>query len=190
MKKLLMFVSILCIWISSSSQIISELSRWEYGPTEAVAVKDSTAYISSGSYLWVLDISDESNPVLLNEVKLENYIGYIRVIGNYLYVSKEDTLLNIYDIHTSDNPVLVNQIEGTDKDYPWKDLYIDGDTIYIGGKGTIQYFLNDTVNLNYIRKVVVGDVIIILSYAMLDFQEAKYFSPTIIFPDTKTNKLI
>ena len=40
------------------------------------------------------------------------------------------------------------------------------------------------------RKVVVGDVIIIMSYASLDFGEAKSFKPTIIFPDTKTNKLI
>ena len=40
------------------------------------------------------------------------------------------------------------------------------------------------------RKVIVGDVVIIMSYAMLDFQEAKSFKPTIIFPDTKTNKLI
>jgi aspartate 1-decarboxylase len=40
------------------------------------------------------------------------------------------------------------------------------------------------------RKVVVGDIIIIMSYAFLEFQEAKSFIPTIIFPDTKTNKLI
>lgn len=40
------------------------------------------------------------------------------------------------------------------------------------------------------RKVLVGDVIIIMSFAMIDFQEAKSFRPTIIFPDTKTNKLI
>jgi aspartate 1-decarboxylase len=40
------------------------------------------------------------------------------------------------------------------------------------------------------RKVIVGDVVIIMSYAMLDFEEAKSFRPVIIFPDTKTNKLI
>jgi aspartate 1-decarboxylase len=40
------------------------------------------------------------------------------------------------------------------------------------------------------RKVTVGDVIIIMSYASMDFQEAKSFRPVIIFPDTKTNKLI
>jgi aspartate 1-decarboxylase len=40
------------------------------------------------------------------------------------------------------------------------------------------------------RKVTLGDIIIIMSYASVDFQEAKSFRPTIIFPDTKTNKLI
>lgn len=40
------------------------------------------------------------------------------------------------------------------------------------------------------RKVIIGDIIIIMSFAFMDFEEAKSFRPTIIFPDTKTNKLI
>ncbi|MDX9812120.1 MAG: aspartate 1-decarboxylase [Bacteroidales bacterium] len=40
------------------------------------------------------------------------------------------------------------------------------------------------------RKVVVGDVLIIMSYASMDFEEARNFRPSIIFPDTKTNRLI
>jgi aspartate 1-decarboxylase len=40
------------------------------------------------------------------------------------------------------------------------------------------------------RKVIVGDVIIIMSFAMMEMEEAKSFKPSIIFPDTKTNKLI
>lgn len=40
------------------------------------------------------------------------------------------------------------------------------------------------------RKGQVGDVVIIASYALLDFEEAKAFKPWVIFPDTKTNKLI
>ena len=39
------------------------------------------------------------------------------------------------------------------------------------------------------RKVQPGDIIIIMSYAMMDFEEAKKFKPAIIFPDTATNKL-
>jgi aspartate 1-decarboxylase len=40
------------------------------------------------------------------------------------------------------------------------------------------------------RRVAVGDIVIIMSFATIDFQEAKSFRPVIIFPDTKTNKLI
>ncbi len=38
------------------------------------------------------------------------------------------------------------------------------------------------------RKVQVGDVIIIISYASMDFDEAKGFKPSVIFPDAD-NKL-
>lgn len=40
------------------------------------------------------------------------------------------------------------------------------------------------------RKVSVGDVVIIIAYAMMDFEEAKKFKPTFVFPDTLTNQLI
>ncbi len=40
------------------------------------------------------------------------------------------------------------------------------------------------------RKCAVGDVIIIISYASMEFEEAKKFKPTIIFPDTETNKIL
>jgi aspartate 1-decarboxylase len=39
------------------------------------------------------------------------------------------------------------------------------------------------------RKVAVGDIIIIIAYAMLDFEEAKSFKPSIIFPDAETNSV-
>ena len=33
------------------------------------------------------------------------------------------------------------------------------------------------------RKVVVGDTVIIISYALMDFEEAKTFRPSVIFPE-------
>lgn len=47
-----------------------------------------------------------------------------------------------------------------------------------------------TLNGAAARRVQRGDVIIIISYGIMDFEEAKTFKPSIIFPDTKTNKLI
>jgi aspartate 1-decarboxylase len=40
-----------------------------------------------------------------------------------------------------------------------------------------------SVNGAAARKVAVGDYIIIVSYASIDFEEAKSFKPTILFPD-------
>tara|TARA_R110002072_G_scaffold238845_2_gene396545 strand:+ start:1047 stop:1397 length:351 start_codon:yes stop_codon:yes gene_type:complete len=40
------------------------------------------------------------------------------------------------------------------------------------------------------RRVAVGDVVIIISYATMDFEEAKSFKPTLVFPQTETNSLI
>ena len=40
------------------------------------------------------------------------------------------------------------------------------------------------------RKVQVGDICIIISYAMMDFEEAKAFKPTVVFPDPETNRTV
>lgn len=48
-----------------------------------------------------------------------------------------------------------------------------------GERGSGQVCLNGPAA----RKVQVGDIIIIISYAHMDFEEAKSFKPTLIFPD-------
>ena len=40
------------------------------------------------------------------------------------------------------------------------------------------------------RLVQPGDVIIIMTFAMMEMEEARKFKPAVIFPDTATNKLI
>lgn len=55
-----------------------------------------------------------------------------------------------------------------------------------GGRGTGIICLNGPAA----RKVAVGDIVIIMSYATIDFNEARTFKPAVIFPDAATNKLI
>lgn len=40
------------------------------------------------------------------------------------------------------------------------------------------------------RLVQVGDVVIIMSYATMTPEEARKFTPKVIFPDTKTNRIV
>lgn len=40
------------------------------------------------------------------------------------------------------------------------------------------------------HKASVGDIVIIISYAQMDFEEAKTFTPNVVFPDTATNRIV
>lgn len=40
------------------------------------------------------------------------------------------------------------------------------------------------------RKVQVGDIVIIIAYALMDFEEAKTFVPKVVFPDSETNRVV
>lgn len=55
-----------------------------------------------------------------------------------------------------------------------------------GERGTGKICLNGAAA----RKVQVGDIVIIMSYASMDFEEAKTFKPVIVFPDSATNKVV
>ena len=58
--------------------------------------------------------------------------------------------------------------------------------VITGERGSGQICMNGPAA----RRVAVGDIIIIISYASMDFEEAKSFKPALIFPDTITNRLI
>ena len=55
-----------------------------------------------------------------------------------------------------------------------------------GARGSGEICLNGPAA----RRTAIGDVVIIMGYAAMEFEEAKWFKPLIIFPDTATNKLI
>ena len=46
-----------------------------------------------------------------------------------------------------------------------------------------------TLNGPAARKVQKGDIIIIIAYGILDFEEAKSFKPSLVFPNEKDNSL-
>lgn len=54
-----------------------------------------------------------------------------------------------------------------------------------GPKGTGEVSLNGPAA----RKVMPGDIVIVIAYCTLDAEEAKSFKPTLVFPDTETNLL-
>ncbi len=54
-----------------------------------------------------------------------------------------------------------------------------------GERGLGQICLNGAAA----RKCAVGDIVIIMAYALMTPEEAQHFTPTVIFPDATTNSL-
>lgn len=54
-----------------------------------------------------------------------------------------------------------------------------------GARGKGEIILNGPAA----RKVAKGDIVIIISYGYMDFEEAKTFKPSLIFPNTENNAL-
>jgi aspartate 1-decarboxylase len=57
--------------------------------------------------------------------------------------------------------------------------------VITGERGSGVICLNGPAAL----KFSVGDHVIILSYAAMDFEKAKSFKPNLVFPNSKTNKI-
>lgn len=55
-----------------------------------------------------------------------------------------------------------------------------------GRRGSGEICLNGAAA----RKVQVGDIVIIIAYALMNFEEAKTFKPTVVFPDSETNSIV
>jgi aspartate 1-decarboxylase len=77
---------------------------------------------------------------------------------------------------------------------------IEGERVYIvninNGERLDTYVItgirgSGEINLNgpAARRVQRGDLIIIISYAQMEFERAKTFKPAIIFPNEETNRL-
>ena len=62
----------------------------------------------------------------------------------------------------------------------------NGERLDTGRRGSGAICLNGAAA----RKAQVGDVLIIASYARMEFEEAKTFRPWVVFPDTATNRLV
>lgn len=67
---------------------------------------------------------------------------------------------------------------------------------YRNGERLITYVIKGTRGSGVIcmngpaaLKFSVGDEVIVLSFASMDFEEAKTFRPKLVFPDSKTNTL-
>lgn len=116
--------------------------------------------------MFVEIVKSKIHRVTVTEANL-NYIGSITI---------DEDLMDAANLIANEKVFIVNNNNGE-----------RFDTYVIKGeRGSGVICLNGAAA----RKVQPGDIIIIMAYAMMNFEEAKQFKPAIAFPDTRTNKLL
>jgi len=96
-----------------------------------------------------------------------NYIGSITI---------DEDLMDAANIIANERVSIVNNNNGERFD-----TYV-----ITGQRGSGVICLNGAAA----RKVQPGDVVIIMAFAMMEMEEARTFKPSIVFPDTATNRII
>lgn len=116
--------------------------------------------------MFIEVVKSKIHRVTVTEANL-NYIGSITV---------DEDLLDAANLLPNEKVAIVNNNNGE----RFETYIIKGER----GSGVV------CLNGAAARKAQPGDIIIIMSYALMDFEEAKTFKPSVVFPDTATNKLI
>ena len=116
--------------------------------------------------MFIEVVKSKIHRVTVTEANL-NYIGSITI---------DEDLLDAANLIANEKVSIVNNNNGE----RFETYIIKGER----GSGVV------CLNGAAARKAQPGDIIIVMSYAMMDFEEAKTFKPSAVFPDTTTNKLI
>ena len=116
--------------------------------------------------MFIEVVKSKIHRVTVTEANL-NYIGSITI---------DEDLLDAANLIANEKVAIVNNNNGE----RFETYIIKGER----GSGVI------CLNGAAARKAQPGDIFIIMSYAMMDFEEAKTFKPAVVFPDTATNRLI
>lgn len=116
--------------------------------------------------MFIEVVKSKIHRVTVTEANL-NYIGSITI---------DEDLLDAANLIANEKVSIVNNNNGE----RFETYIIKGER----GSGVV------CLNGAAAREAQPGDIIIVMSYAMMDFEEAKTFKPSVVFPDTATNKLI
>ena len=121
------------------------------GAVHELNVTGNFAYVSSGSGLIVLDVSDPTNPVQVGNVNVTGTEWGSEIVGNYIYLTTTSNGLFIFDISSPRNPTEVGNINLGGSNY---DVTVAGDYAYVLGTLGIDIIdVSSTTNPTLFRHI-------------------------------------
>ncbi len=134
-------------------------------PIIFIPLRRFTRKASTNVAMFINILKSKIHRVKVTEANL-NYVGSITI---------DEDLLDAANMIENEKVLIVNNNNGE----RFETYIIKGKR----GSGTI------CLNGAAARRVQVGDILIVISFAMMDFEEAKTFKPSLAFPDDN-NKIV
>jgi hypothetical protein len=123
-----------------------------------IKTDDRYAYVSSGRYLKIVDLLDETNPVVVSTIQVpyeswfyQTYAGALDVVGDYVYLTDKDGYLHSIDVSDREHPVIKDSLQvGQDNYDHGKDIQIVGSYAYTVYRmsGLLVVDISDPENLS------------------------------------------
>lgn len=131
--------------------------RWANGPSKAVTISGTDAFIGNGGYLVIIDVSTPASPSETGKIALPEPMHNIVVSGNYAYIADGKSGLRIIDISAPANPTEVGFYNTDGTAY---DVVFSADTVYIAdGEGGLKVIdVSDKANPDQVGLYQTGGI--------------------------------
>ncbi len=134
-------INILNISDPTIPQFVGEIKPLDFN--HDIEIVNNYAYVSASSSsecrLFIYDVSNPGNPMLLDSINISDYCTKITTCGNFLYIYSYIGKIKIYDISDHVNPVLAGSMDISGN---INSIIVHGDFIYVAK----QFFSDTYVN--------------------------------------------
>jgi hypothetical protein len=113
---------------------IIQVGEYDFGTAYDIVYRDEVAYVSGNDGVYVFDVSDRGDPVLLTQITESKGTFGLAIDGDILYVAGIDNGLFIVNVSDPDDPVIL----GSSTEIMALDVYVDEGYAYVASGGSFS----------------------------------------------------
>ena len=109
-------------FLRTDSQGVRMVGKWGRGPSSRVTGKDSVVFLSLGSEVAIINMSNPSNPQVVYEVQARGFVAKSVLKDSFLFIGGPG--IEIWNISNPSNPTFTNRIETSVSDFCIRDSFL------------------------------------------------------------------
>jgi len=109
-------------FLQRDSQGVRMIGKWGRGPSSRVTGRDSLVFLSLGSEVAIINMSNPSNPQVIYEVQARGMVAKSVLKDSFLFIGGPG--IEIWNIRNPSSPIFRNRIETSVSDFCIRDSFL------------------------------------------------------------------